>query len=70
MHACWDNIFLGDPPSCPAVTSLLLQYNSFSQNIPYDFFDFMQSLKVLDFSYDDMSTCHEIRRKRSKKSTK
>ncbi|XP_057738293.1 probable disease resistance protein At4g27220 [Arachis stenosperma] len=46
-----NNIFLGNPPSCPAVTSLLLQYNSFPQNIPYDFFDFMQSLKVLDLSY-------------------
>ena len=45
------NIFLGSPPTCPRVTSLLLQYNSFPQNIPYDFFDFIQSLKVLDLSY-------------------
>ncbi|KAK7327956.1 hypothetical protein VNO77_22049 [Canavalia gladiata] len=45
------NINLGNPPPCPGVTSLLLQYNSFRQTIPYNFFDFMQSLKVLDLSY-------------------
>ncbi|KAJ1434789.1 P-loop containing nucleoside triphosphate hydrolase [Sesbania bispinosa] len=45
------NIFLGNPPPCPGVTSLLLQYNSFPQNLPYDFFDSMPSLKVLDVSY-------------------
>ncbi|KAJ7968476.1 Disease resistance protein [Quillaja saponaria] len=38
-------------PRCPILTSLLLQYNSFSENISCDFFDNMQGLKVLDLSY-------------------
>ncbi|XP_028766523.1 probable disease resistance protein At4g27220 [Neltuma alba] len=38
-------------PMCPRLTSLLLQCNSFEQNISDDFFDNMQGLKVLDLSY-------------------
>ncbi|KAI4296639.1 hypothetical protein L6164_036583 [Bauhinia variegata] len=45
------NVFVGNPPSCPRVTSLLLQYNYFAENMPYDFFDFTQGLMILDLSY-------------------
>ncbi|KAK7302706.1 hypothetical protein RJT34_13602 [Clitoria ternatea] len=53
------NIFLGNPPPCPGVTSFLLQYNSFPQNIPYNFFDFIKSLKVLDLSYTRIDSLPE-----------
>ncbi|XP_028767644.1 disease resistance protein At4g27190-like [Neltuma alba] len=36
---------------CPRLTSLLLQFNSFSENISHEFFENMQFLKVLDLSY-------------------
>ncbi|XP_027338121.1 putative disease resistance protein At4g10780 [Abrus precatorius] len=51
------NIYLGNPPVCSGVTSLLLQYNSFAQNMPYNFFDFIQSLKILDLSYTGSIPC-------------
>ncbi|XP_054790978.1 probable disease resistance protein At4g27220 [Prosopis cineraria] len=38
-------------PTCPRLTSLLLQYNSFEENISHHFFDNMHGLKVLNLSY-------------------
>ncbi|XP_054777132.1 probable disease resistance protein At4g27220 isoform X2 [Prosopis cineraria] len=38
-------------PTCPRLTSLLLQYNSFEDNISHHFFDNMHGLKVLNLSY-------------------
>ncbi|KAI9120522.1 hypothetical protein K1719_007555 [Acacia pycnantha] len=35
----------------PKLTSLMLQFNSFSENISHEFFENMQFLKVLDLSY-------------------
>ncbi|XP_054801406.1 disease resistance protein At4g27190-like [Prosopis cineraria] len=35
----------------PRLTSLLFQFNSFSENISHEFFENMQFLKVLDLSY-------------------
>ncbi|XP_028766524.1 probable disease resistance protein At1g12290 [Neltuma alba] len=47
--------YIGFSPMCPRLTSLLLQCNSFEQNILDDFFDNMQGLKVLDLSYTGIS---------------
>ncbi|XP_028766491.1 probable disease resistance protein At4g27220 isoform X2 [Neltuma alba] len=47
--------YIGFNPMCPRLTSLLLQCNSFEQNISDDFFDNMQGLKVLDLSYTGIS---------------
>ncbi|KAI4313365.1 hypothetical protein L6164_026352 [Bauhinia variegata] len=40
---------------CPTLTSLLLQYNSFSGKLPENMFDFMPALKLLDLSYTGIS---------------
>ncbi|XP_028777842.1 probable disease resistance protein At4g27220 [Neltuma alba] len=47
--------YIGFNPICPRLTSLLLQCNSFEQNISDDFFDNMQGLKVLDLSNTGIS---------------
>ncbi|KAF8411075.1 hypothetical protein HHK36_003614 [Tetracentron sinense] len=41
---------LGEP-RCPKLSSLLLQYNSITENISHSFFNHMHNLKVLDLSY-------------------
>ncbi|KAF8411215.1 hypothetical protein HHK36_003759 [Tetracentron sinense] len=43
-------VLLGQP-RCPKLSSLLLQYNSFSENISHSFFNHMHNLKVVDLSY-------------------
>ncbi|XP_054778276.1 probable disease resistance protein At4g27220 [Prosopis cineraria] len=42
-------------PMCPRLTSLLLQYNSFEEDISHHFFDNMHGLKVLNLSYTGIS---------------
>ncbi|KAI4313367.1 hypothetical protein L6164_026354 [Bauhinia variegata] len=48
-------IHIDNIPPCTMLTSLLLQYNSFSGNLPDNMFDFLPALNLLDLSYTGIS---------------
>lgn len=50
---------LSGKPKCPMLSTLLLQNNPLSQNIPHSFFEHMLGLRVLDLSRTDVKSLPE-----------